>query len=143
MTESALRFPAGLTPLQCSVIAKMLDHPGDEFSRIRAQLAGSEVCFRESTGVGGYVNFSVPKDSAFHGALQDGHIGGVYGIHSMLGTQADFELAISDGCVDFLEYVTPDGVWPKDEAMFEIFSHDQLSGSKNPPSEQAGSSNGG
>lgn len=60
----------------------MLDHPGDEFARIRAQLADSEVCSRESTGVGGYVNFSVQQASAFHGALQDGHIGGSV-LHSL------------------------------------------------------------
>lgn len=136
MPESALRFPAGLSPLQCSVIAKMLDHPGDEFARIRAQLADAEVCSRESTGVGGYVNFSVPHDSAFHSALQDGHIGGVYGIHSKLGTQGVFELCVSDGCIDFLEYVTPDEEWPQDESMFELFSHDQLGSAKKSQSEQ-------
>ena len=143
MTESDLRVPAGLSPLQCSVLSKMLDHPGDEFARIRAQLEDSEVCSRESTGVGGYVNFSVPLASAFHGALKDGHIGGVYGIHSKLGVQGDFELCISDGCIAFLEYVTPDEEWPNDDSLFEMFSHDGVGGTKESPSEQVSGGNGG
>ena len=81
------------------------------------------------------MNFSVPLDSPFHGSLHDAHIGGVYGVHSRLGTQGDFVLLISNGCIKLLEYVTPDEEWPNDETAFELFTHDHPFRTKKSPSE--------
>ena len=83
-------------------------------------MADAVVASCEFTGVGGYVNFSIPGDAAFYGSLEDGHIG-AHGIHSELGIQGDFELCVSDGRILFLEYVTPDDEWPQDESKFKLF----------------------
>lgn len=119
--DSSMCFPLGLSPLQRLVLTRMLDCPGDEFARIRGQLADSGIRSHEFTGVGGYVNFSVPQDSAFYGSLQDRHLG-TYAIHSKSGALGVFELSISDGCIDFLEYATTggDAAWPDDESLFEL-----------------------
>lgn len=131
MTESSLRLPSGLSPLQSAAIAKILENSSERFVQIReherrvAQFANVEVSHSEFTGVGGYVHFSVPPDAPYRGELRDG-CPGVHGIHSKLGTYATFVLWISDGCIDFLEYVATAAEWPEDESLFELFSDDDL-----------------
>lgn len=116
-----MRFPDGLSSLHCLLLTKLLDRPGDEFARIREQLADSGIRSHEFIGVGGYVNFSVPRNSAFYGSLQNCHLG-TYAMHSESKVLVVFELCISDGCIDFLEYATTGdgGDWPDNESLFEL-----------------------
>ena len=116
----AAALPRELTDLERSVLAQMLDRPGESVALIAAQLSHAIVSNREHTGVGFYTNFAIPDDAPILRDLPDHEIGDVGGKHPQLRFGAGFLLFIRNGVVSFLEGYTYEDPWPSDESSFTI-----------------------
>ena len=123
----AIALPSTLTQLERSVLTLALDHPGEPFASVSAQLAHATVSQREHTGVGFFTTFSIPPDAPVSHDLPDTELGGVSAEHPDVRYGVGFILFIRRGAVACLEAYTYDDPWPEDESKFRAF----LDASKN------------
>ena len=113
-------LPSDLTELERSVLTNMLNHPGEPFASVSAQLAHATISKRERTGVGFYTNFALPPAARIPPDLANTELGGVGARHPELSCGAGFILFVRDGVVSFLEGFTYDDPWPPDESSFTV-----------------------
>ena len=89
-----------------------------------AQLALAEVSSRDYTGVGVYVDISIPptapKIDLARWKIEDMLIG--HAEHPALTAGAGLILWLKNGLITCLEAYTYEGDWPNDEALFRVVS---------------------
>lgn len=87
-----------------------------------AQLACAEVISRDYTGVGVYVNISIPetapKLALTRWKIEDMPMG--HAKHPLLPDGAGWIVWLKNGLISCLECYTFDGAWPDDDALFRI-----------------------
>jgi len=113
----ALALPSALTELERSALTLILNHPGEPFASVSAQLAHASVAQREHTGVGFFTTFSIPVRLD----LPDMELGGISAEHPEVRYGVGFILFIRRGTVACLEAYTYDDPWPEDESKFCVF----------------------
>ena len=126
----ALALPSSLTEFERSVLTLILDHPGEPFASVSAQLAHASVSQREHTGVGFFTTFSVPADAPVRHDLPDTELGDIRAEHPDVRYGVGFILFIRRGTVSCLEAYTYDDPWPEDESKFRVFP--DATSNKNP-----------
>ena len=104
-----------LTELEQAVLDAAL--AGDQFAGLRAQVARVEVVSRTGSGVGFVTRLRVPDAVA---VAVDTPVPVVNGRHPALPEPAEFMLQVKDGRLHTIEAFCFQGMWPADEAGFEI-----------------------
>jgi len=104
-----------LTDLERAVFAAAL--VADRFAVLRAQVDVAEVVSRTGSGVGFVTRLRVPDGVALAG---EDVVPVVYGRHPALPEPAEFMLQVKDGRLHTIEAFCFQGMWPADEAGFEI-----------------------
>ena len=109
----------GLTSFERRVLDAFLVGTEPQLEILRAQAALSTVSSREHTGVGAYINLAIPQSaptvSPARIVLRDLHIQVADvpdGVASLL--------FITSGRIDFLEFATYTGSWPKDPQIMQL-----------------------
>jgi hypothetical protein len=115
-----------LTPFERRVIDAFLAGPERQLELLRAQAEVASVASRKHTVVGAYINFaippSVPTVSPPRMILGDVNVTVLdveHGVTSLL--------FINSGRIDFLEFATFTGSWPKDPQLLRLGVHEWLS----------------
>ena len=103
---------ADLKPFEKTVLAAFFAGSDDRLGALRAQASVALVLQRRHTGVGEYIDFSVPMDlpvvspaNMIFGDVNLKVVGVPYGVASLL--------YVEEGRLSFLEFATYTGEWPQ------------------------------
>lgn len=92
---------------------------GDALAPLREQSVRAEAASRTYSGVGFVTKFRIPADMP---AVPGGQPARVIGRHPQLADAAEFLVELRDGRLHSLEAYCYEGMWPGDEAGFELAS---------------------
>jgi hypothetical protein len=115
-----------VTPLETSVLEKLLARQGEPFDTVRQQLTHSSVSQRRFSGAGFFTHFALPPDAPVRRDLHDTELGGVEAEIAGLQHGAGFLLFIRGGVVSFLEGFSYDERWPETITEFRVFEHQTI-----------------
>jgi hypothetical protein len=108
-----------LTPFERRVLDAFLVGSEPQLETLRAQAAVATVSSREHTGSGAYINFSIPESAPAVSPpkiiLEDVNIQVADVLHGVASL-----LFITSGRLDFLEFATFTGSWPKDPQLLRL-----------------------
>jgi hypothetical protein len=110
-----------LTPLEKSVLDRMLDRQGEPFHTLRRQLSLATVSKRKFSGVGFFTEFALSKDAPVNEDLADMTVGDVGAEIPGLEHGAGFVLFVRNGAIRMLEGYTYDENWPENTDGFRLF----------------------
>ena len=110
-----------LTSLEKTVLAVMLDRPGEPYATLQQQLAHAVVAKREFSGVGFFTSFTIPGDAPVKCDVADCVIQDVAADISCLEHGAGFILFVRNGVLSMLEGVASTGEWPEDIHDFKVY----------------------
>ena len=110
-----------LTPLEKSVLDKLLDKPGETFDTLRRQVSLAKVSKRQFSGVGFFTEFALPGEAQVSRNVDDMTLGDVGAEVPGLEHGAGFVLFIRKGTISMLEGYTYDEKWPERTDGFRLF----------------------
>src|SRR6266404_8333231 len=102
-----------LTPLEKSVLDKLVDKPGEPFETLRRQVSCATVSKRKFSGVGFFTEFSLPSDAQVSRNVADMTLGDIGAELPGLKHGAGFVLFIRGGVITMLEGYSYDEKWPE------------------------------
>jgi hypothetical protein len=109
-----------MTKLERAVLDKLFAGKSEPFHIFRQQLAVARVVGRELTGVGFFINFSVPPEAPRLPGRPRFYFGDVGAEIKGVQHGAGFLLLVEDGCLKTLEGYTFDDPWPDDASSFTL-----------------------
>lgn len=112
--------PGPLSQLERAVLAVMLKGEGDDFSKLRAQLAQATLASRTHSGVGFVSRLDVPDGIPTLAETASLRLRPVLAMHPHLTERAEFLLQVRAGRLAVLEAYCFEGSWPADEAEFRV-----------------------
>jgi hypothetical protein len=112
--------PGPLSPLESAVLTAMLKGEGDDFSKLRAQLATATVVSRTHSGVGFVTRLDAPEGIPALAEAASLGLRPALATHPHLTEPAEFLLQVRAGRLAVLEAYCCEGGWPADEAEFRV-----------------------
>jgi hypothetical protein len=109
-----------LTPIEREAMKMLLDGNDSTMSTLRAQFGVATVAKKEMTGVGFFVNFSMPADVPRVSSEPNFEIGDVVGQVEGVKHGIGFLLFVTDGILSMLEGYTHDDPWPEQISNFKL-----------------------
>lgn len=120
---TAMRLPPGLEPLEAAVLTMLLTGEHPVLAALRDQLAAAAITRREVTGVGFFLDLTVPA-SAAAAPVRQLRFGDVEATLAGVQHGAGFVLFVDDGRLHMLEGFTYDEPWPSPVTGFAVRYHD-------------------
>jgi len=117
--DSAADSPE-LTALERAVLETAISLATDTDGLLSRQVDALSVATRTPSGVGFMTRFSVPEPLAVPGRPADETLPTVSGAHPALSSGAEFIVQIKSGRLHTIEAYCYEGMWPGDEAPFQV-----------------------
>jgi len=89
-------------------------------SNFREQIDAATVAVRTPSGVGFMTKLSIPEEYHVVDTAAGNAVPVVIGEHPALPSGAEFILQVKDGRINCIEAFCYEGMWPADEAQFQI-----------------------
>ena len=113
-------FSPELTVLERAILEAALSGVDPAMADLYAQVEGAEVVLRTPSGVGFVTKLRIPDELRTTEANKVAGLPVVYGEHPDLRSGAEFVVQIKDGRINSIEAFCYEGMWPRDESLFQF-----------------------